>query len=114
MLRPLEKLLNQLMIHQGPVPYLLVLVLLLACGFGLPMPEDIILFSAGLLSYYGKARVWPMIAVSFVGVLTGDFSVYCIGSFSGANSCASTGCKKSFRPNACAWCGGSCTARAIK
>jgi membrane protein DedA with SNARE-associated domain len=71
------------MSHSGPVPYLIVLALLLACGFGLPMPEDVILFAAGMMSYYGAADVWVMVGVCFMGVVAGDSSVYLIGSFYG-------------------------------
>lgn len=70
--------------HQsGPTPYLIVFFLLLACGFGLPMPEDIILFAAGLMAYYGAADVWVMIAVSFAGVMLGDSAVFTIGALYG-------------------------------
>src|ERR1700758_3565086 len=71
------------MSHTGPVPYLIVLSLLLACGFGFPMPEDVILFAAGMMSYYRAADVWAMLAVCFCGVLVGDTTVYTIGAFYG-------------------------------
>jgi membrane protein DedA with SNARE-associated domain len=71
------------MSHSGPVPYLIVFSLLLACGFGLPMPEDVILFAAGMMSYYRAAEVWVMIGVCFCGVLIGDTSVYTIGALFG-------------------------------
>jgi membrane protein DedA with SNARE-associated domain len=69
--------------HSGPVPYLLVLSLLLACGFGFPMPEDVILFAAGMMSYYKAAEVWMMVTVCFFGVVLGDTTVYTIGAFFG-------------------------------
>ncbi len=69
--------------QSGPVPYLIVFFLLLACGFGMPMPEDIILFAAGMMSYYGSSDVWVMIAVSFAGVMIGDSCVFTIGSLYG-------------------------------
>lgn len=79
-----EQLIQVLMNYNtGPVPYLIVFFLLLACGFGLPMPEDIILFAAGLMAYYAKADVWLMIAVSFTGVMLGDSSVFTIGALYG-------------------------------
>lgn len=71
------------MSHSGPVPYLIVFFLLLACGFGLPMPEDVILFAAGMMAYYKSADVWIMIGICFLGVLVGDTSVYLIGAFFG-------------------------------
>jgi membrane protein DedA with SNARE-associated domain len=78
-----ETLLQTLMHQTGPVPYLIVFFLLLACGFGLPMPEDIILFAGGLMSYYGQSDIWLMIAVCFAGVMIGDSSVFTIGALFG-------------------------------
>lgn len=79
----LEALLNTLMSHSGPMPYLIVFFLLLACGFGLPMPEDIILFAAGMMAFYGAAPVEGMIAICFSGVLIGDTIVYTFARFYG-------------------------------
>lgn len=67
----------------GPTPYVLVFLLLLACGFGFPMPEDIILFAAGMMSYYKSADVRIMIPVCFFGVLIGDSAVFTMGSVFG-------------------------------
>ncbi len=69
--------------HSGPVPYLIVFFILLACGFGFPMPEDIILFAAGMMAFYHAADVWAMIAVCFLGVMLGDSAVFTIGSLYG-------------------------------
>lgn len=79
----METLLTELMHHSGPMPYIIVFALLLLCGFGMPMPEDIILFAAGLMSYYGASDVYLMIAVCFAGVMIGDSSVFTIGNFYG-------------------------------
>lgn len=79
----MEAVLNTLMGHSGPVPYLIVFSLLLACGFGLPMPEDLILFAAGMMAYYKSADVWIMVGVCFLGVVLGDTSVYTIGAVFG-------------------------------
>lgn len=76
----MDALVDTLMAQNGSMPYFLILFLLLACGFGFPMPEDIILFSAGLMSYYGAADVYIMIAVCFAGVMIGDSSVYFLGA----------------------------------
>jgi len=63
----------------GPTSYLLIFCLLMACGMGVPMPEDIILFGAALLAYYENANVHMMVAVSMVGVLLGDSIVFFLG-----------------------------------
>ena len=65
------------------MPYVIVFVILLACGFGLPMPEDVVLFAAGLLCYYQVADVKVMLVICFAGVLIGDCSVYTIGALYG-------------------------------
>lgn len=64
---------------QGPTPYVLVFLILLACGFGVPIPEDITLIAAGVLSYYGAANVWVMIVVSLAGVMLGDSAMFWLG-----------------------------------
>lgn len=69
--------------HSGPVPYLIVFALLIACGFGFPMPEDVILFASGMLAYYEAVDVWVIIAVCFLGVMLGDCSVFTIGALYG-------------------------------
>ena len=65
------------------MPYCIVFFLLVACGFGLPMPEDIILFAAGMMAYYKAADVHLMIAVCFAGVMLGDGAVFTIGALYG-------------------------------
>jgi membrane protein DedA with SNARE-associated domain len=64
----------------APLPYLLVFVLLLACGLGLPMPEDITLFAAGLYCYEYSGNVYAMIAICFVGVMLGDSIIFALGA----------------------------------
>jgi membrane protein DedA with SNARE-associated domain len=63
----------------GPIPYLAIFLILLACGLGIPIPEDITLFAAGVLTYYGVCDVWTMIAVCLIGVMIGDTFVFWLG-----------------------------------
>lgn len=63
----------------GPTSYLLIFGVLMVCGLGLPIPEDIVLFAAGLFSYYGVSNLWLMIAVSFLGVMVGDGIIFWLG-----------------------------------
>ena len=65
--------------YYGPIPYLAIFLILLACGLGIPIPEDITLFAAGVLTYYGVCDVWMMIGVCLVGVLIGDTFVFWLG-----------------------------------
>jgi len=62
---------------RGPKAYGLVFLILLACGLGVPIPEDITL--AGVLAYYKAGNVWGMIAVGFAGVMVGDGAMFWLG-----------------------------------
>ncbi|MGK5085435.1 DedA family protein [Bdellovibrionota bacterium FG-1] len=75
----MDRLVDFLLNFYGPTPYFLIMGILLLCGLGLPIPEDITLFSAGLLSYYGVTDVWGMIAIGLVGVIIGDSLIYYLG-----------------------------------
>lgn len=75
----MDHLVEILLNFSGPTPYLLVFLVLFVCGMGLPMPEDITLFAAGVICYYGSAHVWIMIAVCLAGVLIGDSLMYFLG-----------------------------------
>ncbi|MGI5863499.1 MAG: DedA family protein [Myxococcales bacterium] len=63
----------------GVGAYLLVLAVLLACGLGVPLPEDVALITGGYLAFSGAARLEVMVAVAFVGILGGDSFVYLLG-----------------------------------
>lgn len=76
----MDKLLDILMGFTGIGPYILVFLILLACGLGVPIPEDITLFCAGVLAYYGNANVYLMIVVSFWGVMIGDSIIFLLGA----------------------------------
>lgn len=75
----MDKLVDFLLNFYGPTPYFLVFFILLGCGLGLPIPEDITLFAAGLLAYYTVCNVWVILAVSLVGVLLGDTMIFMLG-----------------------------------
>ena len=63
----------------GPIPYVAIFLILLACGLGVPIPEDITLFAAGVLTYYGVSDVHWMIVISLLGVLIGDSFMFWLG-----------------------------------
>lgn len=63
----------------GPGPYLIVFLVLLACGLGVPVPEDITIAMGGLMSYYGATDLGLMIVVCLAGVLLGDLMIYGLG-----------------------------------
>jgi membrane protein DedA with SNARE-associated domain len=76
----MDGLVDFLLNFYGPTPYLVIFGILLACGLGLPIPEDITLFAAGLLSYYGLTEVWVTIGICFLGVILGDSIVFWLGA----------------------------------
>lgn len=75
----MDLLVDFLLGFYGPTPYLLIFGILMLCGFGLPIPEDVTLFAGGLLAYYGVCDLWLMIVVCFVGVMLGDSMMWIFG-----------------------------------
>jgi membrane protein DedA with SNARE-associated domain len=63
----------------GFASYLLVFGVLLACGLGVPLPEDISLILGGFLAYQGSVNLTVMMVVGFVGILCGDSLIYLAG-----------------------------------
>ena len=70
------------MAHPVSLYFLLTGVLLL-CGFGLPLPEDVILITGGYLAYSGYMDVYIFLPLALAGVLLGDCSVFMIGKKTG-------------------------------
>jgi membrane protein DedA with SNARE-associated domain len=64
--------------------YLGLLVVLILCGMGLPVPEDLALLAGGFLVHRGITRYPMTLLVSLVGVVTGDNSLFYIGRRFGA------------------------------
>lgn len=56
-----------------------LLVVLVLCGLGLPLPEDVALLAGGFLVHRGVTRYLYTLAVSLVGVVTGDNSLFFLG-----------------------------------
>lgn len=75
----MDTLVDFLLNFYGPTPYFFVFGILLFCGFGLPIPEDVTLFAAGLLAYYGLCDLWTIILVGFIGVMMGDSAMWFLG-----------------------------------
>lgn len=64
--------------------YFAVFGVLLLCGFGLPIPEDISLLAGGIISGMGYTNVHLMVLIGFAGVMVGDSLIYNLGHFFGA------------------------------
>ena len=76
----MDKFLDFLLNLHGPMPYFACFGILLACGVGLPLPEDITLFACGLSAYYGLTDLWIIILVAYAGVIVGDSIIFWLGS----------------------------------
>lgn len=78
------------LVQQHPAyAYLVVFGVLLACGLGVPLPEDITLIAGGYTVYLAhqhglsSPQLIPMIVVGFFGVLTGDVVLFSLGRWLG-------------------------------
>lgn len=63
--------------------YVGVAIVLLASGFGLPIPEDLPLITGGYLAGTGRADPTIMVIVAFLSVMGGDSIVYALGRLYG-------------------------------
>ena len=64
--------------------YAAVFVVLIACGFGVPIPEDITLIAGGVISGLGHSNVHIMVIVGMTGVLTGDGLMFMLKHLNGS------------------------------
>jgi membrane protein DedA with SNARE-associated domain len=58
---------------------LCIFAVLLLCGFGLPLPEDIVLIFTGYACYLGVMPVWLGVVIALAGVLVGDSTLWLLG-----------------------------------
>lgn len=74
-----ERLFEFLLYKPAEFPYIAAFLMLLACGLGLPMPEDVTLFLMGFAAYRGIADFKVSVVVCMFGVLLGDSIIYFVG-----------------------------------
>ena len=88
----LARLVDMLAGHGLHAGYVAVFTVLLLCGFGLPMPEDVILATGGVLAWLARDRpvtsfaamfrdtgLLTMIVVGLAGILVGDSIIFLAG-----------------------------------
>jgi len=63
--------------------YLLMLVTLLVAGLGVPIPEDIVLISGGVLIQRGVTGIWQTAITLATGVIIGDLTIFLTGRLLG-------------------------------
>jgi membrane protein DedA with SNARE-associated domain len=56
-----------------------VFLVLFVAGLGVPIPEELPVLASGILAREGLVRWWLALPVCFIGVLSGDASIYWIG-----------------------------------
>jgi membrane protein DedA with SNARE-associated domain len=64
--------------------YIAVLLALLLCSIGLPLPEDVTLVAGGVIAGLGYANVHWMVLLALVGVMAGDLTMFALGHHFGA------------------------------
>jgi len=76
-----ELILGTLSQLEGGTAYAAIVGLLLICGLGVPLPEDITLIAAGILASpaVGSISLWGAMVAGFFGVLLGDAVLYTLG-----------------------------------
>lgn len=62
---------------------LAVFMVLLMCGLGIPLPEDIVLISAGMIVAMNAASFSTMLGIAYLGILLGDGLMYAMGWYWG-------------------------------
>lgn len=72
--------------------------ILLLCGLGLPIPEDISLIAAGYFAWKGVLDVHLAFAVCFAAVLAGDSLAFFMGRLGGRRVLASKLARRYFTP----------------
>jgi membrane protein DedA with SNARE-associated domain len=99
--RMLERLVDMMGGHSLHIGYFFVFGVLVLCGFGLPMPEDIILVTGGVLAWIDAERRWgvdtatfhlilrdpallTMVLAGLAGILAGDSVIFFAGRRFGA------------------------------
>lgn len=72
-------LLTQLVTFFAEHGYVAVLLALLLCSIGAPIPEDVTLVAGGVIAGLGYANVYAMIVLTLFGVLAGDLTMFALG-----------------------------------
>jgi membrane protein DedA with SNARE-associated domain len=65
--------------YSEPLIYAGLFMILFLCGLGLPIPEELTLLTGGFFIHLGIIRLYPALAVGFLGILGGDLAIYSIG-----------------------------------
>jgi membrane protein DedA with SNARE-associated domain len=78
--------LQQVIDYFGDFVYLAPFTVLLLCGVGLPLPEEVTLIGSGLLLYRGEVEFLPIVLVCSAAILLGDSIPYALGRKFGSSA----------------------------
>ncbi len=81
----MEHLINFLGGYSSHLIYFLIFFILLLCGVGFPLPEDIILLTTGYFVHTGDIKLIPALIITYAAVLIGDTFIYLIGRIWGVS-----------------------------
>lgn len=56
-----------------------IITILLLCGLGLPLPEEVPILSSGVLAAMGHMHAWPALIALMIGVMLGDSAMFLLG-----------------------------------
>lgn len=73
----------ELFSETGVLILILPFFVLILCGLGLPLPEDIVLIFLGFLIYNGYGNITAGLIIGYMGIILGDAIIYILGKKSG-------------------------------
>jgi len=59
--------------------YLGAILILVSCGFGMPIPEEVTIVGSGILLHKGVVDYWGIMAACWFGVIAGDVVPFTVG-----------------------------------
>jgi len=78
------EILHELVAFFAVYGYIAVFLVLVACGFGIPIPEDITLVAGGVIcGLAASLDVHVMVIISLIGVILGDGTMFMLGKLLG-------------------------------
>ncbi len=93
-----ETLITSIAALDGFTAYSAIVGLLLICGLGVPLPEDITLIAAGVLAALGSISLPGAMIAGFVGVMAGDAFLYTVGRVYGRRAFSLPGIRTIMTP----------------
>lgn len=78
------EILHELVSFFAAYGYIAVFLVLIACGFGVPIPEDITLVAGGVICGLAAVlNVHAMVFIALIGVIVGDGTMFMLGKILG-------------------------------